>query len=456
MDLFGTAGIRGSVTETVTPAVAQAVGRAVAVDAGGPTVVLGWDGRESSEGLAAAVEAGVISGGGHVRRIGQVPTPALAYASRDCHGIMITASHNPPTDNGIKCFVDGEEYDSEAEKRVESLVGDDQSPVEWAAWGSRTNGSVLPAYREAVAEYVRSVIGADDDTPLSELRILVDCGNGVSAAATPQVLRSLGATPVTLHANIDGHFPARESKPTPETLTDLRRTIAQDDEADFGIGHDGDSDRIVIVDTDGDVVHEDTILAILAEHYVGESEATAPVVVTTPNASGRIDERVAAAGGTTERVALGVLHEGVVRYDTDEQTVVFAGEPWKHIHTQFGPWIDAVASAAVFAGLVADAGSVKSLREPITERPYRKVSVDCPDNHKEAAMELLEQWLPEQFDGSVDTEYGVRIDQPDGSWLLVRPSGTEPYIRLYAESEAVGSLVDRARGVITEAVEDAK
>jgi len=159
----------------------------------------------------------------------------------------------------------------------------------------------------------------------------------------------------------------------------------------FGIGHDGDSDRIVIIDADGDVVHEDTVLALLAERYTRESDAADPVVVTTPNASGRIDERVREAGGRVERVRLGALHEGIaaVRAESapgDDTRVVFAAEPWKHIHVGFGEWIDGVASAAVIARLVAESG-LDALREPITERPYRKVSIDCPDEAKPGVMD---------------------------------------------------------------------
>jgi phosphomannomutase len=452
MTLFGTAGIRGPVRTDVTPSLALAVGRAVGQD-GGPFVV-GRDGRETGPGLVAALEAGIESAGGDVFRVGQVPTPALAFASRGRRGVMVTASHNPPTDNGIKVFEDGVEYDRDAERTIERRVEADQSPADWDEWGATRDLDLLDNYRDAVAEFARDLAGRDD--PLADLRIVVDCGNGMGSVATPQVLRELGADVVTLHANVDGHFPGRESKPTPETLTDLRSFLAEHP-ADLGIAHDGDADRIVIVAPDGEVVHEDTVLAWLAEHYTRESEAADPVVVTTPNASGRIDERVEAAGGRVERVRLGALHEGIARERSrgDEDTsVVFAAEPWKHIHTRFGGWIDGVTSAAVVSSLVATAGDVATLREPVTERPYRKVSVDCPDARKENAMARIEAELPRAFpDADVNTDYGVRIDRPDGSWVLVRPSGTEPYVRVYAESEDVDVLLEKAVAVVAEAVE---
>ncbi|WP_224336746.1 phosphomannomutase [Haloprofundus halobius] len=453
MELFGTAGIRGSATERVTPELALAVGRAVGRDGG--AVVVARDGRVTGPALAAAVEAGLLSAGADVRRAGMLPTPALAFASRGRRGVMLTASHNPPTDNGIKVFDDGVEYDRAAERSVEQRVADDDAVGAWDRWGDSEDEAVLSTYRRAVADYARG-----RGAPLSGLRVAVDCGNGMAGLATPQVLRALGANVVTLNANVDGHFPGRESKPTPESLRDLRTFVAdanaEGDPFAFGIGHDGDADRIVVVGPDGEVIHEDTIVAILAEHYVRSVESDDPVVVTTPNASARIDERVREAGGRVERIRLGALHEGIAAAEAAGGTVVFAAEPWKHIHTQFGGWIDGVASAAVVSRLVAEAG-LDALREPVTERPYRKVSVDCPDGAKRETMAALERTLPDAFpEASVDTEYGVRLEFPDSSWLLVRPSGTEPYVRLYAESDDVDSLVAHADGVVEDAVEAAR
>jgi phosphomannomutase len=363
----------------------------------------------------------------------------------------VTASHNPPADNGLKLFVDGSEYDRDAEEAVESRVDTGGEPTDWDAWGVSTRQDVLADYRKTVVDYTRRVIG-----DCAGLCVAVDCGNGMASVATPQVLRELGADVVALNANVDGHFPGRESKPTPESLSDLRTFVA-DGDFEFGIGHDGDADRIVIVDGDGEVIHEDSVLAILAGFYTERSDVVDPVVVTTPNASARIDEHVESAGGRIERVRLGALHEGVAAaheggdIDTD---VVFAAEPWKHIHTEFGPWIDGIASAAVIGGLVTRDG-LAALREPISERPYRKVSVDCPDDRKQAVMGALEAGLPEAFpESSVDTEYGVRLTFEDASWALVRPSGTEPYVRIYAESEAVDALVEEVTAIVESAIDD--
>jgi len=468
---FGTAGIRGAVGETVTAELALAVGRAVGREA--ETVVVGRDGRLTGSGLADAVAAGVQSAGADAVAVGEVPTPALAFASRGRHGIQVTASHNPPEDNGLKLFVDGTEYDREKEERIEAAIEADDA-ADWEAWGERRPLDALPDYRDAIAAFA-SGHGAEP----SDLSVLVDCGNGMAGVATPHVLTTLGADVTALGANVDGRFPERPSKPTGETLGIARETLREasgtGDPFDFAVAHDGDADRTVILDSEGEVVHEDTVLAILAEHYVrraaGESEGTAganapdesapdavreraleePVVVTTPNASARIDERVEAAGGRVERVRLGALHEGVAAHDD----VVFAAEPWKHLHTAFGGWIDGVCSAALLARLVAGAGGLDALREPVTERPYRKVNVDCPDSEKGPAMSRLRSGASEAFpDADIDTEYGVRLDFADGSWALIRPSGTEPYLRVYVESEAIDELVERASDFAADAVRE--
>ena len=450
MELFGTAGIRGDARRRVTPELALSVGRAMAHEmreAGGEELVVSRDGRTTGPALVAAVVAGATSGGVRVRRAEQLPTPTLAFASRGRYGLQVTASHNPPGDNGLKLFADGSEFDTDAERRIERLVTDGVDPARWDEWGTSSTVAPLSVYRDAVREFALTQGG-----PLDGQTVVVDCGNGMAALATPQVLGALGAHVVALNGNVDGHFPGRPSKPTPETLGDLMAFVADAGDDVLGIAHDGDADRIVVVDAEGEVVHEDTILAVLAEHYALTADADDPVVVTTPNASGLIDERVAEAGGRVERVRLGALHEGIASARAGGGDVVFAGEPWKHVHTAFGPWIDGVASAAVLAVLVAER-SLDALREPVTERPYRKVSVDCPDEAKAGAMARLASSLPEAYPAAtVETEFGVRLAFDDGSWVLVRPSGTEPYVRVYAESESVDALVDDVVGRVEAAV----
>jgi phosphomannomutase len=449
MELFGTAGIRGDAQRTVTPSLALQVGQAAGADAAERAAddeavefVVARDGRVTGEALVAAMVAGLESAGADTFEIGQAATPALAFASQGRYGVAITASHNPPEDNGIKLFRDGVEYSGEAEERIEERVAAGPGPTAWNEWGAGEATDVLPAYRQAVVDYAKD-LGA----PLDGMDVIVDCGNGMASTTAPAVLRDLDADVVTLNANVDGHFPGRESKPTEETLTDCIAFLEEGD-AELGIAHDGDADRIVVLDGDGEVVHEDTVLAMLAEEYTRQSDAADPVVVTTPNASARIDERVRAAGGRVERVALGYLHDGIAAVREAGGEMVFAAEPWKHVHTGFGGWIDGVCSAAVLTRLLAEE-PLAARREPITERPYRKVNVRCPDDRKAVAMDRVTETLPAAFpEATVDDDHGVRLELPDASWTLVRPSGTEPYLRIYAESDDVAELAAQVREVV--------
>ncbi|AWB27010.1 phosphohexomutase domain-containing protein [Halococcoides cellulosivorans] len=440
MDLFGTSGVRGPVGETVTLERALALGTAAGQD--GEEFVLGRDGRTTGRAIADAVAAGLQRAGARVERIGVVPTPTLAWASQGRRGIMVTASHNPPRDNGLKFFRDGQEYDRDAERRLESRLDTAPASVDALEFGETTRGDPLSAYRDRIVAYARERVG-----PIAATGVVVDCGTGVGGLATPQVLDRLGADVLAVDAHVDGTFPARPSKPTADTLTDTAALIARTDRIDCAIAHDGDADRTVLLDSEGEIVPADTVLAILAGHYLTEGGR----VLTTPDTSDRIDERVADLGGRVDRTALGTLHEAMDGQEATAETV-FAGEPWKHVHPPLGPWIDGIASAALLVALI-DRDGLAALRNPITERPKAERSVDCPDDAKAAAMDRLTERLPAAIDHeSVDTDYGVRLTLSEG-WILVRPSGTEPKLRVYLEQSDADALAERVVEILREAVE---
>lgn len=435
MGLFGTAGVRGPVTSRLTPDLAVRFGHAVATElCTQETVVrVGRDGRTSGIALADAVISGLLAGGVSVQVLGVVTTPLLAFAAREGVGVMVTASHNPPGDNGLKLFIDGREAGASAEAAVAAAVVDPPPPVRWDRWGQTGSRSVQRSYLRAIDRYTRQL--GEDPQGLS---VCLDVGTGTGAMTTAPALRAAGAEVVVLNAQVDGHFPARPSKPTAETLQTLSRVI-ESGSFDLGIAHDGDADRVVFLDPGGEVIHEDTVLAVVAAALIRHSAIADPMVVTTPNASNRIDTAVAAAGGGTTRVALGDLQGGLAAHG---DRVVFAAEPWKHIHPGLGGWIDGTASAVIFTRLVAAAG-LDLLLEPIDELPYRKVSIDCPDAHKSDVMQGLAAALPGAFPtATIEHEHGLRIEFPDDAWALVRPSGTEPKLRIYAESTDVDTIVE--------------
>lgn len=459
--VFGTSGIRGSF-DRVSPALALRFGAALATRA--DRVVVARDGRLSGPALERALVAGLASGAADVERVGRLPTHALAWASRDrdAHGVMVTASHNPPEDNGLKLFGP---HGREARPAVEAAVEDamDDAPTAAAtAWGAIDERAADRSYLDAAVRHVAAAGGggagggdhgandgrADETGEVADgLSVAVDCANGVGAVTTPPVLRRLGAHVVTVNAQIDGTFPGRDSKPTPESLAGFRELVA--DRFDVGIAHDGDADRTVVVAPDGALVPEDGVLAVLARDAVAGSDADEPLVLTTPNASSAVDDAVEDAGGRIERVRLGGLPEAMAGADD----LAFAAEPWKHVFPRFGPWVDGTITAARVVALAAAAGGADALFADVMDVSVDKRTVSCPDDAKAEAMARVEDELLARHDVAIDRTDGLRFDFADGRWLLVRPSGTEPLIRVYGEGDA--ALVDEAMAIVEDAVERA-
>lgn len=429
--MFGTSGVRGDL-DALPPERMQRIGAAFAscFDA----VVVGRDGRLTAGAMEDAFVSGVESQGSEVYVLGEAPTNVVAWTSREheAGGAMLTASHNPPEDAGVKLFeADGAEAGEEVEDRVEAAM--DASAVEWSDWTEKKEADAAEGYVEAAAEYVAARFSPDVD-----VSVAVDCGCGVAADATVSVLERLGADVTSVNAQSDGRFPARPSKPTTETLTGfvdlvLRRGF------DLGVAHDGDGDRVVVVDQQG-VVSEDGVVAALARHLLETSAED--LVLTTPNTSSRVDEAVEAGGGHVERVPLGGLPTAV-----RERDAVFAAEPWKPMFPDFGPWIDGSVAAAAVAALVDETPGVF---DGLRDIEIRKTSVYCPEDLKEDVSADLETKLPEVYAGDVDVSYGVRVDVDDG-WFLVRPSGTEPLFRVYSEGRP--KLLDEVEDVVEDVVD---
>ncbi|MDY6779289.1 MAG: phosphomannomutase, partial [Halobacteria archaeon] len=414
-------------------------------------VVVGRDGRHTGGSLVSAFVSGVESSGADTVKVGKVPTHVLAWYARGSsrYRAMVTASHNPPEDNGVKLFSDsGTEMTEEVEERIEKVI-EDGTNEDWERWSSDEKREVVDGYVEDAVEYVGS---RTDGKPKLDIRVAVDCGNGVGALTTPQVLGRLGCDVVTFNAQIDGSFPGRSPKPEEGSLTEFAEFVSNGG-FDLGVAHDGDADRTVVLDPEGSVVPEDAVLAALARDRVegrGTNEET-PVVVTTPNTSSKVDETVENAGGKVRRTPLGSLSEALEEFDD----VVFAAEPWKHLFPDFGGWVDGTVTAAEVVRLVDEKGGVETLFQGLDDVSIDKVNVDCPEGRKEEVMERVIERLSERFEGEIDSTNGVRVDfKDDGSWVLVRPSGTEPLIRVYSESKGRDDVLTEVVGVVEEEVDE--
>ena len=426
MRLFGTAGIRGKLWEKVTPELAMKIGSAVGTYIEGESVAVARDGRTSSIMLQNALMSGLLSTGKEVIDFGLIPTPVLAWGTKEHAdgGVMITASHNPPTDNGIKVFNgDGTEFYVEQERELEELVFSGSfKKARWDEIKGVKSEEVRKDYINAVLEFVNHE---------TSLKVLYDGANGAGSVLAPYLLRDMGARVISVNAHVDGHFPGRKPEPRYENISylgDLVRELG----VDLAIAQDGDADRIAVFDEKGNYLNEDTVIALFAKLYV-EEHGGGTVVVSIDTGS-RIDHVVEKAGGRVVRVPLGQPHDGIKKYGA-----IFAAEPWKLVHPKFGPWIDSFVTMGLLLKLIDEEGKPLSeiVEENIPKFYLTKKNVPCPDELKgrviENAKEELEKALGEEIK-EILTISGYRFQLRDGSWVLVRPSGTEPKIRVVVEA----------------------
>ncbi|AFL95096.1 phosphopentomutase [Thermococcus cleftensis] len=449
MRLFGTAGIRGTLWEKVTPELAMDVGKAMGTYIEGESIVVARDGRTSSVMLKNALIAGLLSTGKEVLDADLIPTPALAWATRE-HGdggVMITASHNPPTDNGIKVFNgDGTEFYVEQEEELEELVfSGNFRKARWDEIKTVKPLDVIDDYIGAVLDFVNHGTG---------LKVLYDGANGAGSVLAPYLLREMGAKVISVNAHVDGHFPGRKPEPRYENIAYLGELVRELG-VDIAIAQDGDADRIAVFDERGNYLNEDTVIALFAKLYT-EEHGGGTVVVSIDTGS-RIDHVVERAGGRVVRIPLGQPHDGIKKYGA-----IFAAEPWKLVHPRFGNWIDSFVTMGLLLKLIDEEGKPLSeiVRENVPEFYLTKRNVPCPDEHKGAVMERAYRVLEEKLGSEtreVLTISGFRFNLRDGSWVLVRPSGTEPKIRVVVEAPSEkrrDELFELAYGTVRKAVED--
>lgn len=430
--LFGTRGVRGPIATKVTPELMLKFGQALASYVGRGKIVVGRDARTSGEMLQHAFVAGALAGGCDMIDVGLVPSPCVAFTVRELSaeaGAVITASHNPPPDNGIAFYSsDGMEFLPEEELRLEEFMFEKQvKRASWDSLGSMQRYDVIPRYLEAIERAVKVRRG---------FKVVVDCANGVGAVTTPLLLRELGCKVVTLNSHLDGHFPGHPSEPQPWNLNDLMLTVREVG-ADLGVAHDGDADRVAVVDERGDFVKHDALIALFAKRAVDAKGGG--VIVTSISTSVVIEEVVDQAGGQTFRTALGNYSAAML-----EHGACFAGEPGKLIFPEFGPWADGVL-------VVAKLLEVMSLqRKPpskifaanVPDYPMYSKDFACPQERKGEFMQGIRKYLPENVSEVRDVLDidGVRVNRKNGSWLLIRVSGTEPKARLVVEGRTEAEL----------------
>ena len=429
--LFGTNGVRGIVNEGMTAPMAMRLGESFATylhkeGVERAVVAIGRDTRISGEMLGSAAISGLLSGGCVVVDVGIVPTPTLQYHVRDHAdaGIMVTASHNPREYNGIKLVAgDGTEFSREGEAEVERIYHAGKPyRAEWNETGDlRYDGLAVEKYIDGILRVVDI-----DGIRSARLRVVADTGCGAGSVVTPFLLSRLGCEVISLNAQIDGTFPSRNPEPTEDAIGELI-DLVKTSGADLGIAHDGDADRIALVDENGAFIDEEVLLAMMADHTLSHRKGS---VVTPVSSSLRTRDVVESHDCELVWTAVGSIDVGRKMIEID---AVFGGEGnGGLIFPELQYCRDGAMSAAKILEMIAGGMKLSEIAKKVPE--YHTLKAKIPIHDPSAVMAHIARAIEGE---RVDTTDGLKIWYDD-SWALIRPSGTEPLIRIYAESKKRG------------------
>ncbi|MEM2093104.1 MAG: phosphoglucosamine mutase [Candidatus Bathyarchaeia archaeon] len=430
--LFGTNGIRGVVNKELTPEIAATVGAAIGTYFNAGKLIIGYDARTSGPMLANAVVSGLVATGCQVLNARMAPTPALQYAVKSLKadgGVIITASHNPPEYNGIKVlWSDGIEISREQEMEIENIFFNKK--LNYSSWNIL--GSVEPL-TGVIDEYIEAIKRHVDVSKIADKNFyaVVDAANSVAALTVPRLLRELGCKVTTINANIDGTFPGRPPEPRPENLRELSMTVKAL-HADLGVAFDGDGDRAIFVDDKGEVHWGDKTFALVVEHFLKKNRGEK---IVTPVSSSMLVKDVAdALGGEVVWTKVGSV---TVSHTMKEINAKLGGEENGGIF--YGPHLavrdGGMASALILNILAEEKRKLSELLGKLPKYFIEKDKVDCPETLK---PEVLKRLIEDAEGQNISTIDGVKIWFEEGSSILIRPSGTEPLYRLYAEAKTEG------------------
>ncbi len=429
---FGTDGIRGEVGREITADLALALGRAVGHRYGhGPAVVIGRDPRRSGEMLSAALTAGLTSAGADVLDLGIVTTPCLVHASAAATsaGIMVSASHNPAPDNGLKVVVDGRKVDDEVELALDGLI-DEPGVIPLRAnhelGRARASEDPVRAYGRHLAE-----IAGD---ALSGLKLGIDCANGSASAIAPDLFRSLGAEVTVLFAAPDGTNINEACGSThPERLAETVAVAG----LDIGLAFDGDADRLIAVDERGSLVDGDAIMGICALARLQDGSLRNGALVVTVMTNGGLERVVTEAGGRVIRTPVGDRH---VFAAMEQEDAVLGGEQSGHIIFRDR----ATTGDGLLTGIEL-ARAVRASGRPLSELAGRiprlpQVVINSPASRRN-------EW-------EAVPEFALAVERATAGIgargrILVRPSGTEPKIRIMVEGDDGEEIERIARELAT-------
>ncbi len=438
--LFGTDGIRGVANVDLRPTIAYALGRATAyrLASGGRPIVVGQDTRRSGDMFVAAITAGATSLGSNVHVVGVVPTPALAFLAAHggfAAGIMVSASHNPAADNGLKVLdAAGLKLDDPVEDELEQLIW---RAEELGGVGNDELGVGIDA-AALVAEYESDRMRMARAVDARGLRVILDAANGSGSVVGPRILEATGASIEVINAAPDGRNINVECGATDPA--GLARLVGARG-ADVGFALDGDADRLIAVDAAGVVVDGDQVLGLLALERLGRDALAGRTLVVSVLSNGGLQRAVAAAGGTVVRTPVGD------KYILEGMQVAGAGlggEKSGHVivaeHTTSGDGI--VTALEVLRVMVQGRRSLAALAAEIPLMPQEQRAVRV--RHKD-------QW---EGDPSLQVAIAAAKERlGEAGRILVRPSGTEPALRVMVEGPDAAVVLELADALAALAAE---
>lgn len=413
----------------MTPEFAAKIGGAIGTFFERKRISVGYDGRTSGPMLLRAIISGLTSTGCDVYETGMAPTPTIQYAVRHYEmggGIIITASHNPPEYNGVKVVADdGIELPREQEIEIENIFFNEK--IRRVKWNEIGKIYQLP---EVLNLYNKAIESHEDVAAIQKkhFHVVVDPGNGVGALTAPYVLRNLGCKVTTINANIDGTFPNRLSEPRPENLSELASTVKAV-KADIGVAYDGDADRAIFVDEKGNIHWGDRTFALIEKHFLEKNHGE---TVVTPVSSSQLIKDIADNYGA--KVVSTKVGSVIVSHVMKQLNAKLGGEENGGIfYAPHQSVRDGTIATALILDIMAESG--KNISQLLAELPsyyIEKHKIACPNELKE---KVLQQLLKKVKGAELDTIDGAKIRFPDKSSILIRPSGTEPLYRFYAEAK---------------------
>ncbi|MDD5043508.1 MAG: phosphomannomutase/phosphoglucomutase [Patescibacteria group bacterium] len=425
--IFKAYDIRGICPTEINPEVAKRVGQAVVEFTKAKIVVVGRDARESSEELSRAVVEGVISMGADVVDIGLCSTPIFNFAVAENidfeAGIMVTASHNPAEYNGFKMdFNDGLPVSRgagmEEIKNLVSVGNFKEAPKKGAV-----------KERDYLLEYLERVFTLVDKNEIKKLKVVVDTGNGMGGLTMSKVFERIPPELVPLYFELDGTFPNHEANPLKEeNLVALKEKVLAVG-ADLGVAFDGDADRVGFIDEKGETISGDLITALIAQELLRIKGSGR--VLYDLRSSNIVSEVVKAAGGEPEMCAVG---HATIKKIMAEKKALFAGELSSHFYYRDFYNVESgdLTLLLVLSLLSRSGGKMSALAAPL-KKYFQSGEINSEVENKEEIMKKLEEiyGLKAKSISHID---GIRIDL-DGWWFNVRPSNTEPLLRLNLEAE---------------------